>query len=465
MPSSSNSNNSSRKGKGRTTQARGPSRSPRRPASFSTVLVGVQWGDEGKGKVIDVLTKEADILIRYQGGNNAGHTVIADGQEFIFHLIPSGLLHRGKIGLIGNGVVVDPEALIEEMNRLKARGIDVTQAVKISDQAHVIFPYHKRLDKAEEKTRPGRIGTTGRGIGPCYVDKVSRCGIRIADLCNRQRFAQKLKQNVDEKNRILKALYNEPPLDDAGLLERYSGYAKILAPHVVNSTRFLREAMARGKRLLFEGAQGTMLDIDYGTYPYVTSSNATAGGACTGAGIPPTAIDRVIGVVKAYTTRVGEGPLPTEFGPALMETIRAKGKEFGATTGRPRRCGWFDAVVARHAVWVNGCNAIAVTKLDVLDEMDTIKICVGYRDPAGVGPGGARTINDFPADITVLERVEPVYETLPGWRSDTGAAECFTDLPPAAQRYLKRLEALVGVPICLISTGSKREQAFKTVCW
>ena len=460
MPSSSNSKHGVRRN-ARTLRA-----SPRRssaakhPAAkaLNTVLIGVQWGDEGKGKVIDVLTEEADILIRYQGGNNAGHTVVADGQEFIFHLIPSGLLHRGKIGLIGNGVVVDPEALIEEMNRLKMRGIDVTRAVKISDQAHVIFPYHKRLDKAEEKTRPGRIGTTGRGIGPCYVDKVSRCGIRIADLCNRDRFAKKLRQNVEEKNRILKALYNEPPLDDAGLLERYSGYAKILAPHVVNSTRFLHEAMARGKRLLFEGAQGTMLDIDYGTYPYVTSSNATAGGACTGAGIPPTAIDRVIGVVKAYTTRVGEGPLPTEFGPALMETIRAKGKEFGATTGRPRRCGWFDAVVARHAVWVNGCNAIAVTKLDVLDGMETIKICVGYRD-------GARTIDDFPADIATLERVEPVYETLPGWRSDTGEAECFSDLPRAAQRYLKRLEALVGVPICLISTGSKREQAFKTHCW
>jgi len=429
---------------------------------MNRVVIGAQWGDEGKGKVIDVLSEEADVLIRFQGGHNAGHTVIADGEEFIFHLIPSGLLHRGKVGLIGNGVVIDPEALLEEMSRLASRGIDVAEAVKVSDQAHVIFPYHKRLDLLEEASRTGgKIGTTGRGIGPCYVDKAARGGIRIADLCNPDSFPQKLKQAVTEKNRLLAALYHEPPIAYEELLARYQGYAKRIAPHVVNGSRFLREEIRKGKRLLFEGAQGTMLDIDHGTYPYVTSSNATAGGACTGAGVPPTAIDQVLGVVKAYTTRVGEGPFPTEFPPALMEQIRTKGKEFGATTGRPRRCGWFDAVIARHAVWLNGCHAIAVTKLDVLDEMDTIQICTGYRDP----DGGRDIIQDFPSDVTVFSRCQPVYESMPGWRVETCEAGRFEELPQAAQRYLKRLEALVGVPICLISTGSKREQAFKTGSW
>jgi len=425
---------------------------------MNIVIVGAQWGDEGKGKVIDVLTEDADILIRYQGGHNAGHTVIADGHEFIFHLIPSGLLHPGKVGLIGNGVVIDPEALLDELGKLQARGVDIIRAVKISDQAHLIFPYHKRLDLLEESTRAGRIGTTGRGIGPCYVDKVARCGIRVADLCNPKVFAEKLRQNVTEKNRLFELLYREPPLSYDELLARYSGYAKQLQSHVVNGVRFLHDAVAQGKRLLFEGAQGTLLDIDHGTYPYVTSSNATSGGVCAGAGVPPTVIDRVIGVAKAYTTRVGEGPLPTEFAPALMEQIRTKGKEFGATTGRPRRCGWFDAVVARYAVIVNGCHSIAVTKLDVLDEMETIQICTGYRS-------GGRIITEFPADLDVLARCEPVYESLPGWRAETGEAASFEELPAAAQRYLKRLEALLEVPICLISTGSKREQAFKVGCW
>jgi adenylosuccinate synthase len=425
---------------------------------MNLVVVGVQWGDEGKGKVIDVLSEDADILIRYQGGNNAGHTVIADGQEFIFHLVPSGLLHPGKVGLIGNGVVIDPEALLEEMARLKARGVDVARAVKISDQAHVIFPYHKRLDLAQESSRPGRLGTTGRGIGPCYVDKAARCGIRVADLCEPARFAQKLRCNVEEKNRILARLYGERPLAYAELRRRYDGYARRLRPHVVNAARFLQAARAQGKRLLFEGAQGTLLDVDYGTYPFVTSSNATAGGACTGAGVPPTAIDRVIGVVKAYTTRVGEGPLPTEFPPRLMERIRAKGREFGATTGRPRRCGWFDAVVARYAVAVNGCDAVAVTKLDVLDEMPTVRICVGYRR-------GRTVLRDFPADTGLLDRIAPVYESLPGWQADTSDVERLEDLPGAARRYLKRLEQLLGIPICLVSTGSRREQSFKTNHW
>jgi len=426
---------------------------------MNLVVVGAQWGDEGKGKVIDVLAEDVDLIIRYQGGNNAGHTVIADGQEFIFHLVPSGLLHPGKVGLIANGVVIDPEALIEEAQRLRTRGIDVVRAVKVSDQAHLIFPYHKRLDVLEEAARTGgRIGTTGRGIGPCYVDKVARCGIRVADLYDEPTFAEKLRQNLREKNRLLEMLYHEQPFEFQPLFDQYRRYADVLKPHVVNGTRFLREAIQRKQRLLFEGAQGTLLDIDHGTYPYVTSSNATAGGACTGAGVPPTCIDRVIGVAKAYTTRVGEGPFPTEFPPALMERIRTKGREFGATTGRPRRCGWFDAVIVRHAVWVNGCHSVAVTKLDVLDDMPTIQICVGYR------LGGAR-IEEFPSDMALLARCEPVYESMPGWQCETGEVERFEDLPPAAQAYLKRLEQLVTVPICLISTGSKREQAFKVGRW
>jgi adenylosuccinate synthase len=426
--------------------------------SNNLVVVGVQWGDEGKGKVIDVLAEEADILVRYQGGNNAGHTVIVEGEEFIFHLVPSGLLHPGKVGLLGNGVVIDPEALVEEMDRLRARGIDVERAVKISDQAHLIFPYHKRIDAARESASAGRLGTTRRGIGPCYMDKVARTGIRVADLAHPESFAKKLALNVEEKNRLLQAIYHEEPVSYEQIHARYRDFGKILAPHVVSASRFLRDAMASGKRIVFEGAQGTMLDIDYGTYPFVTSSNATAGGVCTGAGVPPTAIGRILGVVKAYTTRVGEGPLPTEFSDDLMQRIRTKGKEFGATTGRPRRCGWFDAVVARYAVWVNGCDSIAVTKLDVLDEMETIQLCVGYRD-------GSRQVEDFPADIETLKRCTPVYETFSGWRSDTSTAERFEDLPKPAQVYLRRIEQLLAVPISLISTGSGREQVFKTAAW
>jgi adenylosuccinate synthase len=425
---------------------------------MNIVVVGAQWGDEGKGKIIDVLAGDADIIVRYQGGNNAGHTVIVDHDEFVFHLIPSGLLHQGKVGLVGNGVVIDPEAFLEELERLRSRGIDVERALKISDQAHLIFPYHKRLDRLEEATRTGRLGTTGRGIGPCYVDKVARCGIRVADLCDEAVLAKKLRQNLDEKNRLFEAVYHEPPVEFQPLFEQYRRYATILSPYAVNGPRFLRDALLQGKRLLFEGAQGTLLDLDHGTYPYVTSSNATAGGACTGAGVPPTCIGRIIGVVKAYTTRVGEGPLPTEFPPALMEQIRTKGKEFGATTGRPRRCGWFDAVIARQAVWVNGCDSIAVTKLDVLDEMPTIQVCVAYRD-------GGRRIDEFPSDMAQLARSEPIYESLPGWRCDTSDVERVQDLPKPAQAYLKRLEQLLAVPICLVSIGSKREQAFRVGHW
>jgi len=398
---------------------------------MNTVIIGAQWGDEGKGKVIDLLAADADVIIRYQGGNNAGHTVICDQDEFIFHLIPSGLLNPGKLGLIGNGVVIDPEGLLKEVGQLRGRDIDVENALKISDIAHVIFPYHKKLDQLEESSREGRsIGTTGRGIGPCYVDKVARCGIRIVDLLNEPVFAEKLRHNLTEKNRLFKLLYNEAPMAFEPMFEQYCAYGRTLRPFVVNGVRFLREAMQQGKSLLFEGAQGTLLDLDHGTYPYVTSSNATAGGACTGAGVAPTAIDRIIGVVKAYTTRVGEGPFPTEFPPELMDSVRTRGKEFGATTGRPRRCGWFDALIARHAVWVNGCGSVAVTKLDVLDDMPMIQVCVGYRVDG-------KDVDQFPSDMSVVARCEPVYETHAGWMSDTTAIERVEDLPKAAQASWK----------------------------
>lgn len=432
---------------------------PKKPSQSNNIVVlGVQWGDEGKGKIIDVLSEDVDVLVRYQGGNNAGHTVIANGEEFVFHLIPSGLLRPGKCGLLGNGVVIEPSVLIEEMQMLAGRGIDIENAIKISDQAHVIFPYHKRLDLAREAHGDRRIGTTGRGIGPCYMDKVARMGIRIGDMLRPDALAEGIKQNLKEKNRQLATLYGEDPIDADDLIKEYQGYADQLRPHVVNGSLYLRKAIEAKKKILFEGAQGTMLDIDFGTYPYVTSSNATAGGACIGSGVPPTQIDCVVGVLKAYTTRVGEGPFPTEFDEGMMEQIRTKGNEFGATTGRPRRCGWFDAVIAKHAVWINGCGSVAMAKLDVLDGLPSVDICTGYRL-------GDKVITDFPSDVATLDQCEPVYETMPGWQGSTSAATCFKELPPAAQDYLKRLEELIGVPMSLISTGSAREQSFKTSHW
>ena len=421
---------------------------------MNTVVVGAQWGDEGKGKIIDLLTEEADIVVRYQGGNNAGHTVVVGEREFVFHLIPSGILHRGKICVIGNGVVVDPEALLAEMAGLRKNGVAVGRNLLVSDQAHLILPYHKALDRLQEAKRLGRIGTTGRGTGPCYEDKMARVGIRLADLFDREALAAKLRSNLKEKNELFRKIYHAPSMAFRPIFSTYLAYGRRLKPHAVNCSQFLNDAIARRKRLLFEGAQGTLLDIDYGTYPYVTSSNASAGGACTGTGVGPTQIDRVIGVVKAYTTRVGEGPFPTEFPPMLMNEIRHKGREYGATTGRPRRCGWFDAVIVRHAARINGMSAMAVTKLDVLDEMPTIKICVGYRC-------GGRRYDEFPADIALLNSCRPIYEEHPGWLEDTTRHESFQQLPRNAQRYLRRIAALVGVPICLVSIGLRRTQAFR----
>lgn len=419
---------------------------------MNTIVVGAQWGDEGKGKIIDILAKDADYVVRYQGGNNAGHTVVIDGVEFILHLIPSGILHKRKVCLIGNGVVLDPKALLSEIESLKAKGIDIDDNLKISEGVHLILPYHKLLDKAKERTQ--RIGTTGRGIGPCYADKAARCGIRLADLLDEEIFKKKLKANVDEKNELFKKLYQLPGVSFDEIFKEYTGYRNILRGYACDGVAFLNDAIQKKKSVLFEGAQGTLLDIDHGTYPFVTSSNATAGGALTGTGVGPTKIDKVVGVVKAYTTRVGEGPFPTEFPDELMDKIRSKGKEFGATTGRPRRCGWFDALVARHSALVNGLSEVVVTKLDVLDNLDKIKICVGYKHKGVV-------YKNFPYNIEMLFGCEPIYEIHKGWMKDTSKLTKFSTLPANAKKYLMRLEKLIGVKISLVSVGSDRKQLLK----
>lgn len=403
--------------------------------------MGAQWGDEGKGKIIDILASDADIIVRYQGGNNAGHTVVIGDNEFILHLIPSGILHKGKTCIIGNGVVIDPDALLKEIEMLRKKGVKVDGNLLISEAAHVILPYHKVIDKR----RGAEIGTTGRGIGPCYVDKMARCGIRMADLVNEDSLRRKLQANLQDSAEF----------DCEAIYKQYLEYGKKMKKYLANVPIVLSKAMAKKKRILFEGAQGTLLDVDHGTYPYVTSSNATAGGALTGTGVGPTAINKVIGVVKAYTTRVGEGPFPTQFKDELMEKIRSKGKEFGATTGRPRRCGWFDAIIVRHAVIVNGLSEIVVTKLDVLDETENIKVCTGYKYKG-------KTYKDFPADIDVLSGCEPVYEDHKGWMSDTTSVKKYKDLPKNAKAYLNRLSELLDVKIGMVSVGSKRRQAFKT---
>ncbi len=405
-----------------------------------TIVVGAQWGDEGKGKIIDILAADADIIVRYQGGNNAGHTVVVGEEEFILHLVPSGILHKGKTCIIGNGVVIDPAALLSEIEMLRKKGIKVDGNLLISDAAHVIFPYHKVIDKR----RGAKIGTTGRGIGPCYVDKMARCGIRMVDLVNEESLKRKLKANLEDSTEF----------DFEKIYREYLDYGKRIKTYLTNVPLLLNKAISSKKRILFEGAQGTLLDIDHGTYPYVTSSSATAGGALSGTGVGPTRIDKVIGVVKAYTTRVGEGPFPTQFKDDLMKKIRRKGKEFGATTGRPRRCGWFDAIIVRHAVIVNGLDEIAVTKLDILDEMEKIKICTGYKYKG-------KQYKDFSADIDVLTGCEPVYEEHNGWMQDTTSVTSYEDLPKNAKTYLGRLSKLLDVKIGMVSVGSKRRQAFR----
>lgn len=418
---------------------------------MNTILVGAQWGDEGKGKIIDILSAEMDFIVRYQGGNNAGHTVVVGKKEFILHLIPSGILHENKKCVIGNGVVVDPEALINEINHLKKHKVDVDKSLLISDRVHIIFPYHRLFDGLREEKKTGKLGTTKRGIGPCYADKANRCGITMADLLNKELFCKKLKVNVEEKNLILEKIYNHEGFSYDELADRYLGFAKVVKRYICDTAIALNKAIEKGKSVLFEGAQGTLLDIDHGTYPFVTSSNATAGGACTGAGVSPNKIDKIIGVVKAYTTRVGEGPLPTEFDKELMGIIQKKGREFGATTGRPRRCGWFDSVVVGHSVLINGLTEIALTKLDVLDDLEEIKICTAYKYKDKV-------LKDFPADIEVLLNCKPVYEKMPGWVRDTASCKRYEDLPPNARRYLERLSEIVGSKISIISVGSSRRE-------
>ncbi|MDD5428245.1 MAG: adenylosuccinate synthase [Candidatus Omnitrophica bacterium] len=416
------------------------------------VILGAQWGDEGKGKVIDIFTRKVDFVVRYQGGNNAGHTVVIDDAEFILHLIPSGILHERKICVIGNGVVVDPKALLEEIKMLRSRNIGVDGRLMISENAHVIFPYHRKLDELKEQ-KLKKIGTTKKGIGPCYADKVARSGIRMADLLDDAVLKEKLLANLDEKNAILGKIYGAPGFSFDELYDEYKGYAREIKKYICDTAVLLNDAIKKNKRILFEGAQGTLLDVDHGTYPFVTSSNSTAGGASTGTGVGPTKIGKVVGVVKAYTTRVGEGPFPTEFGKDLMQKIRQKGKEFGATTGRPRRCGWFDSVIVKHSIMVNGIDEIVVTKLDVLDDLDSIKICTAYRFEGKV-------YNDFPTNGRVLAGCEPVYEELPGWKEDTTKVTSYLKLPRNAKNYLKRMQALLKTKIVLISVGCDRKQTF-----
>jgi adenylosuccinate synthase len=416
------------------------------------VVVGAQWGDEGKGKVVDVITPHVNVVVRYQGGNNAGHTVVVGREKYVLHSIPSGILHAGCRCVIGCGVVIDPGSLIEEMESLVRRGVTLDGNLFISRNAHLIMPYHPALDLASEaKLGARRIGTTGKGVGPAYVDKAARVGIRMADLLDERLFREKLEANIAQKNRLLRDIYDAQTFTVEEILSPYLRYAGWLAPYITDTPLLLHKWIESGYSVIFEGAQGTMLDIDHGTYPYITSSSTTAGGAATGTGVPPTRIDGVLGVAKAYTTRVGGGPFPTEMSGNVAEHIRARGNEYGATTGRPRRCGWFDAVVLRYAVRINGMDTVALTKLDVLDQCETIKICTGYRYRGDV-------LTEFPEEEAVVAEAEPVYEEISGWTSSTVGAKNEADLPAKARRYLERLEELIGVPFCLISTGAQRAE-------
>lgn len=418
----------------------------------NVIVVGAQWGDEGKGKVIDILAKDFSYIVRYQGGNNAGHTVVIGNEKFILHLVPSGILHKGKLCVIGNGVVIDPKALIEEIEKLETKNIRVKGRLFISESAHLIFPYHRVLDELKEiKKGESKIGTTKKGIGPCYADKVARLGIRVIDLFNDRVFREKLGENIEEKNKILKVLHNFKGFSFDEIYGEYANYREKIKDFIADTVFLLNKAIEARKSILFEGAQGTMLDVDYGTYPFVTSSNATAGGASTGAGIGPTRITKVVGVVKAYTTRVGEGPFPTEFAKDMMEKIRERGSEFGATTGRPRRCGWFDACLVKHSIMVNGISEIVVTKLDVLDELKKIKICVGYKYKNNI-------YDRFTSDIDMLNGCLPIYEEVDGWMKNTTNITSYAKLPKNAKNYLKRISKILKTKIVLISVGSKRKQ-------
>ena len=416
------------------------------------VVVGAQWGDEGKGKIIDILSKDADYVVRYQGGNNAGHTVVKASGEFVLHLVPSGIFHKRTRCVIGNGVVVDPQALMEEVQKLESKGVSVKGRLFVSERAHLILPYHRVYDRLrEDKKGFIKIGTTGRGIGPSYGDKALRSGIRVIDLYDKKVFRQKLEKSLLEKNEIFEKIYNAEKFDLEKIYSDYLQFAEQMRPFVCDTAVLLNEVVKKKKSILFEGAQGTHLDVDHGTYPFVTSSYVTAGGAAVGSGVPPTKLGKIVGVVKAYTTRVGEGPFPTEFDSVLMEEIRKKGKEFGATTGRPRRCGWFDAVLVQYSCMVNGIQEIAVTKLDVLDDLKEIKICTGYKYKGKI-------YRNFPASLAVMEDSEPVYETHKGWLTNTTQVKKYSALPQNAKKYLSRLSKLVGAPISILSVGSHEKQ-------
>lgn len=417
------------------------------------VVVGAQWGDEGKGKIVDILAENADLVVRYQGGANAGHEVVVGKKRFVMHLIPSGILHRGKRCVIGNGVVLDPEALEAEITVLRGAGVKVDRkSLCISPLAHLTFPFHKLLDSSREGSKAqATIGTTKRGIGPTYMDKAGRVGLRAGDLLHPEHVAKVLEQNLAEKNLLIKTCYRGKPVTAKECLALAKKWKALLAPYLGDTIEEVYNATRRGKRVLMEGAQGTLLDVDYGTYPFVSASNATAGGACTGGGLGPTAVDRVVGVCKAYTTRVGEGPFPTQFDDKMDADIRSKGDEFGRTTGRARRCGWLDMVALRHAVMVNGMTQLAITKLDVLDDLDTIRVAVAYKV-------GSKTVKRFPGILPELVKAKPVYQSFPGWKTSTRSAQTWDQLPVKARRYLEAVSQMAGAPICLVSVGPDREE-------
>lgn len=415
-----------------------------------SVLVGSQWGDEGKGKIVDILSERFDVVARYQGGANAGHTIQIDDNQYILHLIPSGILRDGVKCVIGNGVVIDPNALLDEIDFIEKNDFNIEGRLFISQNAHLIMPYHKLLDSISESGTK-KIGTTGRGIGPCYIDKYARKGIRIVDLLNRDLLEKKIRENLEEKNNLLKKVYNVEELDVEAIVEEYLTFDKKIDKYIADVPSLLNREIAEGKNVLLEGAQGALLDVDFGTYPYVTSSSPTSGGACTGTGIPPTKIDSVIGIVKAYTTRVGNGPFPTELEDEVGEQLRKIGAEFGATTGRPRRCGWFDAFAMKYTTMVNGIDHAAITKLDVLSELDEIKVCVAYEH-------NGKTLKTFPSEVERLEQVTPVYETFKGWKKDISACTSYDELPSETKTYLDYIKKTCGFEISYVSVGPRRSE-------
>ncbi len=415
-----------------------------------SIIVGAQWGDEGKGKIVDMLSEKIDIVARYQGGANAGHTVVIGDKTYVLHLIPSGIFQKKVKCVIGNGVVIDPAALMQEIEMIKSFGIDIEDRLYISHNAHLIMPYHKLLDSIREQGSQ-KIGTTGRGIGPAYIDKYMRTGIRVVDLLDRTVLRQKLTMNIEEKNQILSKVYGKTEIDVDQIVNEYQQFDKKIDPYITDTASFLNAALRKKKKILAEGAQGALLDVDHGTYPFVTSSNPTSGGACTGLGIPPSSVKSIIGIVKAYSTRVGNGPFPTELHGPEGESLRSIGHEFGATTGRPRRCGWLDMVSLKYSLMINGISEIALTKLDVLDSMDEIKICVGYQRNGAM-------IKSFPTDVPTLDSVTPVYRSFKGWKEDISSVKKWKQLPKQTVRYIQMIEQLSGVKVSIVSVGARRDQ-------